>query len=302
MGYKNLMTRAQWTCLMWHRMAAMKIPSQKLNYLLWSAARIFNANTTCPACGEQKTQVCRRKYLVTALYRCPSCEVMFRVPKPNAEETVAFYQGDYKQGFTTDCPLPEELAKLKSIVFAGTEKDYSRYIQVLQAVGVQPGSSVFDFGCSWGYGSWQFAQAGYKVYSFEISRPRARYAAENMDCTICLPEEVPEKVDCFFSAHVIEHLLNPRSLWEKAQSILKPGGRVVVFLPNGDPARENSHAEFHKMWGQVHPLLLSPLALQKMGEHYGFTVDCYASPFNPDEIAQKLPNKNNGVEFVALGS
>ena len=278
------------------------LSSQKLGYLFWSAGHILIADITCPACGEKESQLLRRKYLVTALYRCPTCEVMFRVPKPNAEKAIAFYQRDYKQGFTTDCPLPDELVKLKSTLFAGTEKDYARYIQVLQAIGIYPGSSVFDFGCSWGYGSWQMAQAGYQVYSFEVSRPRAQYAAENMDCKIYTPEEAPEKVDCFFSAHVIEHLPNPRTLWEKALRVLKPGGKIVVFMPNGDPVRESSDTEYHKMWGQVHPLLLSPLALKKMGEHYGFTVDCYASPFNPDEIAQKVPTRATGVELAALAS
>src|SRR5271155_1315187 len=101
----------------------------KLKYLLSSAARIINADTSCPACGEVATILLRRKYAVTCLYRCPSCEVMFRVPKSREEESAEFYQKDYKQGFTTDCPAPADLAKLKSISFAGTEKDYSVYIQ-----------------------------------------------------------------------------------------------------------------------------------------------------------------------------
>ena len=147
--------------------------SQKLRYLLWSASRIINADISCPACGEAKTILLRRKYAVTALYRCPSCEVMFRVPKSSAEASDEFYQNDYTQGFTTDCPTPDNLAKLKGTFFAGTEKDYSGYIKVLQAIGLSPGSTIFDFGCSWGYGSWQMQQSGYRVYSFEVSRPSA---------------------------------------------------------------------------------------------------------------------------------
>src|ERR1700733_14633907 len=212
--------------------------SEKLRYLLWSASRIMNADTSCPACGETKTVLLRRKYAVTALYRCPSCEVMFRVPKSSTEASIEFYQNDYTQGFTTDCPTPDDLAKLKDIFFVGTEKDYSGYIQVLQAIGLGPGSTIFDFGCSWGYGSWQMSQSGYKVYSFEVSRPRARYAAEHLECNMCAPGELPEKVDCFFSAHVIEHLPSPMTLWEAALQIIKPGGKVVSFLPNGNPLRE----------------------------------------------------------------
>jgi SAM-dependent methyltransferase len=225
---------------------------------------------------------------------------MFRVPKPSGEETAQFYQSDYTQGFTTDCPGRGDLAKLKSTCFAGTEKDYSVYIQVLKAIGLEPGSVIFDFGCSWGYGSWQMRQAGYSVYSFEVSRPRARYAAENLECRIHAPHELPEKVDCFFSAHVIKHLPNPVALWEMALKVIKPGGKVVVFLPNGDPARERAHAGYHKLWGEVHPLLLSPLALTKMGEKFGFTVDCHTTPFNVQDIARRAQGAASGIELLVL--
>jgi len=225
---------------------------------------------------------------------------MFRVPKSREEESAEFYQKDYKQGFTTDCPAPADLAKLKSISFAGTEKDYSVYIQVLQAIGLGPGTTIFDFGCSWGYGSWQMQQHGYRVYSFEVSRPRARYAAEQLDCKMCAPAELPEKVDCFFSAHVIEHLPNPFALWEVARQAIKPGGKVVTFLPNGDPLRQSSHAGYHQLWGEVHPLLLSPLSLKKMGDRYGFVVNCHSSPYNMQDIEKSAPDRKSGDELLAV--
>src|SRR5271166_6603622 len=160
----------------------------KLRYLVWAGVHIFGADTACPACNDARTLLLKRKYGVTALYRCPSCEVMFRVPKPNAEAEARFYQSDYKQGYTTDCPAPDELERLKRDRFSGTERDYSTYMGVLRAVGLAQGSSVFDFGCSWGYGSWQLSHAGYRVYSYELSRPRARYAAENLQCKMYPPD------------------------------------------------------------------------------------------------------------------
>jgi SAM-dependent methyltransferase/predicted RNA-binding Zn-ribbon protein involved in translation (DUF1610 family) len=274
----------------------------KLRYLFWAASRFLNADTSCPACGDAKTSPLRRKYAVTALYRCPSCEVMFRVPKSSAEEDIEFYQDGYEQGFTTDCPTLEELTRLKSCRFSGTEKDYSSYIEVLRATQLDPGGAIFDFGCSWGYGSWQLRHAGYCVYSFEVSGPRARYAAEKLQCELRTAAELPEKVDCFFAAHVIEHLSNPRALWQMALDVIKPTGKVVLFLPNGDPSRARSHQGYHKLWGQVHPLLLSPLALTRMGELYGFDVRCYSSPFNAQEIAEGAAGRLEGSELLVLAS
>jgi hypothetical protein len=276
--------------------------SNKLSYLRWAGAHIAFANKSCPACGEANTALVRRKYLVTALYRCPSCEVMFRVPKPSPEKEAKFYQNDYQQGFTTDCPAPDELTRMMDCRFAGTAKDYSTYISVLLAMGLGPGSSIFDFGCSWGYGSWQLSQAGYRVHAWELSVPRARYAAEKLQCQLSPPEKLPEKMDCFFSAHVVEHLTNPRLLWQIARDVLKPGGTIVTFLPNGDPSIEQINPNFHKLWGQVHPLLLSPLALKRMGEFHGFSTRCFSSPYNLQEIAGSATGHPTGEELLVVGT
>jgi len=227
---------------------------------------------------------------------------MFRVPKPTAEECEQFYQSDYRQSFTTDCPQPDELAGLIASSFAGSAKDYSAYISVLRAIPLAPGSTIFDFGCSWGYGSWQLRRAGYKVYSYELSRPRARYAAEKLNCELCAPEELSEKVDCFFAAHVIEHMPTPRDLWETARQVVKPGGKVVLFLPNGEPARERVYKAYHRIWGLVHPLLLSPQALTRMGESCGFEVHCYTSPYDAVEISGKKAGSLTGDELLAVAT
>jgi len=84
---------------------------------------------------------------------------MFRTPTTNPEENARFYRTDYVQEFTTDLPDRELLDRLKTTAFKGTEKDYAGYIEVLSALGLERGSKVLDFGCSWGYGSWQLAEA-----------------------------------------------------------------------------------------------------------------------------------------------
>jgi hypothetical protein len=280
----------------------MATTSSRIRYLLWAASRFVNADKSCPSCKESKVSLLRRKYGVTSLYGCHACHLMYRVPKPKTEECVDFYQSEYEQGFTTDCPAPEELKRLTDCSFAGTPKDYSGYIDVLRAIPLKLGSTIFDFGSSWGYGSWQLARAGYRVYSHEISRPRARYAAEMLACNLFSPEDLPEKVDCLFSSHVIEHLNDPRQMWEVARNLVKPGGVVVLFLPNGDPSRERLDRNYHKHWGQVHPLLISPLALRLMSELYGFTPHCYTSPYNLQQIAVKADGDEAGAELLVVAS
>jgi D-arabinose 1-dehydrogenase-like Zn-dependent alcohol dehydrogenase len=234
-------------------MANPMISWNKVEYFLWAARNCIGANRSCPACGSGDTTLIKRKALVTSLYCCEACHLLFRVPKSNAGESEVFYQKQYRQGFTTDCPDDAELEYMKQKLFRGTEKDYTTYISVLRSVGLRPGQVLFDLGASWGYGSWQLMQAGYRVYSYEISKPRARYAEEKLGCHM-LPdlEHVPEKADCFFAAHVIEHLSNPLALWETALKMLKSGGVVVLFTPNGEPSRECLPGNrYHQLWGQA---------------------------------------------------
>jgi 2-polyprenyl-3-methyl-5-hydroxy-6-metoxy-1,4-benzoquinol methylase len=226
---------------------------------------------------------------------------MFRFPKDSSQTNHAFYQREYQQGFTTDCPDDETLERLKQQRFLGSPKDYTTYLNVLSAAGGQPGQVVFDFGASWGYGSWQLAQAGYRVYSYEISQPRARYATEKLGCTMVdAPDEVPEKVDFFFSAHVIEHLPNPGILWDIAQRTIKDTGTIMLFMPNGEPRRSIPAKQYHQLWGQVHPLLLTANALMMMAQRYGFTGCAYSSPYDLGQIESRLPGTLDGNELLLL--
>jgi 2-polyprenyl-3-methyl-5-hydroxy-6-metoxy-1,4-benzoquinol methylase len=140
--------------------------------------------------------------------------------------------------------------------FIGSEKDYSTYITVLKALGVAYGQRVLDFGCSWGYGSWQLAAAGFQVTAYEISRPRCKYAREKLgvDAHEKLETLRESNFDVFFSAHVLEHVPSIRDVVEFALTKLRPGGLFIAFTPNGSEAfRQRQPKAWQKLWGMVHP-------------------------------------------------
>ncbi len=276
--------------------------STRFEYIAWAAKNWLGSDKSCPACGTENATRIKRKYLVTALYRCEQCRLMFRVPKTSSAESHEFYQEQYREGFTTDCPKDEELTRLKQESFKGTEKDYSTYLDVFSALGLRRGQVVLDFGSSWGYGSWQFKQAGYRVYSYEISQNRARYASEKLGCSMVAEiSHTPEKVDCFFSAHVLEHLPNPKVLWRSALEVLKPDGLLVLFMPNGEPSREQVHTDYHKLWGQTHPLLLTAESLGAMAKRYGFVGNAYSSPYDLSKVSNGDSGSLNGEELLFVG-
>jgi 2-polyprenyl-3-methyl-5-hydroxy-6-metoxy-1,4-benzoquinol methylase len=238
---------------------------KKIGYLAQQGTRWLRGATGCPNCGYHGYEIRDRKALVTELRDCTRCRLMYRYPTDPVQDSVEFYQEDYKQGFTTDMPDDAALKQLTDTSFAGHEKDYAPLIALLADLGVSPGKRIFDFGCSWGFGSWQFAKAGYELKSYEISRPRARYARDKLGVDVIdnmgeleAGTHLDGTCDVFFSNHVMEHVPSPSHTVATARRLLKSGGLFVAITPNGSLGYRNVAREsWHHFWGKVHPNMLN---------------------------------------------
>jgi len=233
--------------------------NSKYHYLKTSLKKtICGQGRICPACSSVDSDVVDRKALVTSLRRCSVCKLLFRAPTTTSEENASFYQSEYSQGFTTDVPNSETLKELLDCGFKGHEKSYDMYIAILRSLGLASDARIFDFGCSWGYGSYQLQRAGFEVRAFEISMPRATYAKEKLGVDLVNSlDDFGAPFDVFFSSHVIEHVPNPLEMFRLARAMVKKGGYFVCLTPNGSDAfRQLNSEQFHKFWGLVHPQLI----------------------------------------------
>jgi len=232
---------------------------QKIDYLRTCVKKqLAGEGFACPSCGDSNFMFVDRKYLVTSLRRCKNCQLLFRAPTTNLEENALFYQDAYTQGFTTDIPSDLQLEKFLDNGFIGTERDYSTYIELVRNASDTNRNRVFDFGCSWGYGSWQFSQNGFDVESFEISKPRAEFARNRLGVKVHTSlSTVSGLFDVVFSAHVLEHVPSVQESIKFGFSILKPGGIFIAVTPNGSAEfRKRNPKSWHKLWGLVHPNFL----------------------------------------------
>lgn len=238
---------------------------EKLAYFATQAhRRVLSSDEACPNCANADYVRLERKAIVTELRECTSCKLMYRFPTDPRGHGDKFYQEHYQQGFTTSLPSEEDLDKLLGSGFAGHEKSYAPHIALLKKLGARAGSSVFDYGCSWGYGSWQFKQAGFNVKSFELSKPRAAFARARLDIDIyddlaTLAANADSiSAEFFFSNHVVEHVPRPAEVAEIAQRVLRPGGYFVAITPNGSLGYRNRAPKgWSASWGNVHPNLIS---------------------------------------------
>jgi 2-polyprenyl-3-methyl-5-hydroxy-6-metoxy-1,4-benzoquinol methylase len=232
---------------------------------------LFERPAQCPNCGSMGSHIVSRKYFITKLRRCAKCELMFRCPVDDIEASHDFYNnGSYRQGFTTELPNTAALRWLKATNFRGSPKDYSVYISLLRALGLGPGDSLFDFGCSWGYGAYQLEAHGFRVTAHEISAARRAYAADRLGIefigelgAVAPGHPLFESFDCFFSAHVLEHVTCPEQVFRCSAKLLRPGGIFVCFTPNGTEAHRSRNRRWNKLWGEVHPNLIDDRFLRR---------------------------------------
>jgi 2-polyprenyl-3-methyl-5-hydroxy-6-metoxy-1,4-benzoquinol methylase len=265
----------------------MTATKTKIKYLLAATKKgLLGQGLTCPSCGSGHSRIVDRKYVVTQLRRCQRCGLLHRTPTTSEEESAWFYQSEYAQGFTTDLPDDQQLAHYLESGFANTGKDYSQYLAVLDALGAHKGDSVLDFGCSWGYGSWQLNRHGFRVESFEISRPRASYARDKLQVNVRSSlSDLQGPFDIFFSSHVLEHVPAVAKAIGFALDVLKAGGLFVAFTPNGSEQHRRTNFEvWHRLWGLVHPNFLDEVFYEKSFAKIPHLVS--SKPYDLQQLAQ----------------
>ncbi|MER8639785.1 class I SAM-dependent methyltransferase [Mesorhizobium sp. M1365] len=241
---------------------------ERLQYFASQVRRRWkNVSNECPNCKGLAYRTLDRKLVVIELRECMRCKLMYRFPADTNDDNYEFYQKQYSQGFTTDLPDKDTLTELCRSNFAGHEKSYAGLIELIERLGFGPGARIFDFGSSWGFGSWQFGHRGFDVKAYEISSMRAEFSKRelNVNCETDISilessDELHGYFDIFFSNHVFEHIPSPRRAIQLARRLAKKGGVFIAVTPNGSlDFRSVAPRAWHHFWGKVHPNLISDL-------------------------------------------
>ena len=222
----------------------------------------------CPVCGTSRA-VPRLAIegLAARLVACTGCDTGRLHPMPSAAQVAAFYPAQYYGDLGAKFRGPIEL--LVRAVGA-------RHVRFLSR-GLPDGARVLDVGCGRGVVLSALARRGFEAHGVELSEAAAHGADPRAHIRIAPDLATARYPGGWFDGaivwHVLEHLRDPRGTLEELRRLLRPGGRLVVAVPNSSSlqARWAGAAWFHL--DLPRHLFHFPLAaLRRLVEDAGFEI------------------------------
>lgn len=165
------------------------------------------------------------------LVRCRRCGLIYLDPMPTPEELARHYPTDY---FPYSRAIDDEPSW-----FTRWDRRYGMHKRcraVIQVAGQQRGR-VLDVGCATGNFLNAMRDRGWQTFGVEPNPYAANYARERLGLDIFRGELEQASYDTgFFDLvtlwDVLEHVPDPRATLEEVARVLRPGGALVLTLPN----------------------------------------------------------------------
>ena len=193
---------------------------------------------SCPACGSRQFRTLLRGtdrlYHTTQktffVVECQGCQLLRMYPWPVLDELRTYYPDQYwfSAGEST-------AGRMEEIYRRFVLRDHVGFVmKAIEAAGPGP---VLDAGAGGGLFPKMLRERGVKAYGLDISPEAARIAWQrNTVPSFCghLPSAPvkPGSLAVLTMFHVLEHLYDPSAYLQAAHDLLRPGGRIVVQVPN----------------------------------------------------------------------
>jgi 2-polyprenyl-3-methyl-5-hydroxy-6-metoxy-1,4-benzoquinol methylase len=101
------------------------------------------------------------------------------------------------------------------------------------------GQTILDFGCHDGSKLIHWYKRGWNVAGIDLNRQaidvaQLRFPDGKFWCGDVLDIPIESRFDCIRADNVFEHLFDPMLYLKHLFSLLKPGGRLFIYVPNGN--------------------------------------------------------------------
>lgn len=219
-------------------------------------ARFDSKRSPCPYCSSYLYSFIQRKKLLIQVRKCRACGLIYRWPIDDLGKSYNFYKYGYKEHKIT-LPSLETLEMLLQKKFKCTEWDKTHRIDFMRHL-IECRGKLLDFGCSWGYSTYQYMSMGFDVWGLDISRKRVEFGRINLGLNLCSGWEELENTyfDVIIADHTLEHLYNFRETLEEFKMHSKVGSKLIIFVPNGN-CSNGRRQDLRPLIGEAHTMVFT---------------------------------------------
>ena len=193
----------------------------------------------CPLCGADDT---RLRFIVRdrlvgmpgrfPVVQCGQCSFVYLNPRPSEESLHAYYPDEYFP-VQSGVESPEAIAVANGLL--------ARIQRAIPSAGPGGKPLILDVGCGTGLFLKLAREDGYRVQGIEPGATAAEYARTVYDLpvecgTLQSVSVPPDSCDVVTMWHVLEHMPSPVGALQVVRELLKPGGLLVLGVPNIESA------------------------------------------------------------------
>lgn len=224
-----------------------------------------NAERPCVACGSQ-VGVAHPGQTQSRIARCSVCGLGWLLDPPEGDELASLYStGFYEPGPTRGACLIE----------AG--HSFNNTIRMRELRGLTIGR-LLDVGSGRGRFLGAAKAAGWDVVGLEFEPGMAETSSRRFGVEVVVGDAVSADVrgpfDVITMWHVLEHLPDPRAALDRAADLLRPGGTLIVSVPNNDSLQARLGGdEWLHLDIPRHIYHFNPFSLSRLVERAGLHVD-----------------------------
>jgi 2-polyprenyl-3-methyl-5-hydroxy-6-metoxy-1,4-benzoquinol methylase len=238
----------------------------------------------CAVCGADDPVVLFRPYQSPGpVVRCRRCGLIYVTPREDKHALI--YEGPVLDN------LPASILKSKSLedvtkcwefsMLPSKETEWpalqlnaNQALDQIARFAQHPGR-LLDFGCGWGFFLAVAKDRGWEPYGLEPLPGHSVYARAKFGIPVVtntLREDTfPEGFfDIITAFQVFEHLPNPSTELTKIRHFLKPGGLVLIEVPNIETWGVRLLGKHHRHFTQDHLYFFSPSTLDALVRSRGF--------------------------------
>ncbi|MCC7359788.1 MAG: class I SAM-dependent methyltransferase [Anaerolineales bacterium] len=239
----------------------------------------------CPLCGALDQQpLYRPRYSPGPVVRCRRCAMVYVSPRLDTHAlifdgpTAAAAAGTLSSADLTDVQDSWEwpLLQAKEAERPALDRNSRQPLAILRDLTGRPGR-LLDFGCGGGFFLGAAKAEGWQVFGLEplpghAIYARARFGAQVITDTLRADSFAPGQFDAITAFQVFEHLPQPRENLQQLARFLRPGGALLIEVPNIANWGVRLLGPRHRHFVQDHLNFFSAATLSRLLADGGLTV------------------------------